>query len=75
MINASLEWDGRQNIVSIRDDAAVIDIPLEVFLKLPAVRYVIAVAVEQADLLPTSANTPILMPLRRPIGPHVAHKP
>jgi hypothetical protein len=55
MINASLEWDGRQNIVSIRDDAAVIDIPLEAFLKLPAVRYVIAVAIEQADLLPSGS--------------------
>ena len=54
MINASLEWDGRQNIVSIRDDAAVIDIPLEVFLKLPAVRYVIELALEQADLLPAT---------------------
>ena len=57
MITALLEWDGKQNIVSIRDDAAVIDIPLEAFLKLPAVRYVIAVAVEQADLLP-SAHPP-----------------
>jgi hypothetical protein len=54
MINALLEWDGKQNIVSIRDDAAIIDIPLEAFLKLPAVRYVIAVAVEQADLLPST---------------------
>ena len=54
MITALLEWDGKQNIVSIRDDAAVIDIPLEAFLKLPAVRYVIAVAVEQADLLPSA---------------------
>ena len=54
MITALLEWDGKQNVVSIRDDAAVIDIPLEAFLKLPAVRYVIAVAVEQADLLPSA---------------------
>ena len=57
MINALLEWDGKQNIVSIRDDAAVIEIPLEAFLKLPAVRYVIAVAVEQADLLPSGSIT------------------
>ena len=54
MITTVIEWDGRQNVVSIRDDAAVIDIPLEAFLKLPAVRYVIAVAVEQADLLPAA---------------------
>jgi hypothetical protein len=54
MITTVIEWDGRQNIVSIRDDAAVIDIPLDTFLKLPAVRYVIAVAVEQADLLPSA---------------------
>ena len=66
MITTVIEWDGRQNIVSIRDDAAVIDIPLEAFLKLPAVRYVIELALEQADLLP-SARLPESHPARVPV--------
>jgi hypothetical protein len=47
-MNAIMKWDGKQWIVVISDDKATIEIPLDEFIELPAVRYVMDLAVEQA---------------------------
>jgi len=48
MVTAVITWDGKQNIVIVREGETQIRIPLDDFLTLPAVKYAI-------DLVPTRA--------------------
>jgi hypothetical protein len=50
MVTALMHWDGKQNVVIINDGKSTILIPLDQFLALPAVRYVMELAIERADL-------------------------
>jgi hypothetical protein len=48
MITTIIDWDGKQNVVVIMDGTQAIRVPLDEFIELPAVRYVMDLAVEQA---------------------------
>jgi hypothetical protein len=50
MFTSKIIWDGKQNIVVISHSEGSINIPLDDFLELKAVRYVIELAQEQTDL-------------------------
>ena len=49
MKNVLIVWDGKQNVVVISDRSKQIAIPLDDFIALPAVRYVMELAVEEAS--------------------------
>jgi len=50
-MNAILVWRATQWFVQVTvGDALVAEVPLEVFLELPAVKYVTELALERADL-------------------------
>jgi len=47
MFKAIIDWDGKQNVVVITDGQSTMRIPLDDFIALPAVRYVMELAVEE----------------------------
>jgi hypothetical protein len=48
MVTATIDWDGKQNVVRITDSEKVIIVPLDDFVALPAVQYVIGLQLSQA---------------------------
>jgi hypothetical protein len=55
-MNALIRWDGTHNVVDVTDGDKIITIELGAFSALPAVRYVVHLSLERADLglhLPT----------------------
>jgi hypothetical protein len=46
MVTTIIDWDGKQNVVVITDGTQTIRVPLDAFIELPAVQYVIELANE-----------------------------
>jgi hypothetical protein len=57
MVSAIIDFDGQQNVVRITDSEKVIILPLDDFLELAAVRYVIRNAVSEAGQRPRTKRT------------------